>query len=144
MAWKDALLASGWDGGEIGGIYDPSLWVYPNEPSWMKPKTQWSGMGSVYDSANWVPSNKYDRAFTLGSFGTGTGPRGLPDDGFYYGHKGEIVNSPGESEKIRRGKKAGPTVHVHYHGTVIEEKRAARDIAGLVYVELKKMEAWGH
>ncbi len=40
---------------------------------------------------------------SMGSFAGGTGPRGLPDTGTFYGHKGEIVLDPRESDQARRG-----------------------------------------
>jgi tape measure domain-containing protein len=38
---------------------------------------------------------------TIGSYAGGTGPRGLPMDGLYYGHRGEIVLNPQESNSYR-------------------------------------------
>ena len=44
----------------------------------------------------------------LGSFARGTGSEGLPSTGLFFGHKGEIVNNPEESEAIRSGNDRRP------------------------------------
>ena len=38
----------------------------------------------------------------LGGYQAGTGPRGLPYTGPFYGHKGEIILNPGQSERLRQ------------------------------------------
>ena len=40
-------------------------------------------------------------------FATGTGPKGLPKTGVFYGHQGEVVLNPAESEAYRRGGSGG-------------------------------------
>jgi hypothetical protein len=72
----------------------------------------------------------------------------IPRDNFRINaHEGEAVLNKKDAQDWRGGStRAGVTlnVNVHYHGTVIDEKKAAQDIALLVYPQLKKLEAWGH
>ena len=70
-----------------------------------------------------------------GSYATGTGPAGLPRDGLYYGHKGEIVNTKAESDSMR--KNAGGTVNVSLNvqymtGDANAARNAAREIQRLL------------
>lgn len=54
-------------------------------------------------------------------FAAGTGPAGLPSDGLYYGHKGEIVLNPTESQQAR----GGATVTVNFQPMFMTGDRAA-------------------
>jgi hypothetical protein len=70
----------------------------------------------------------------------------VPYDNFLIrAHEGERVQTKEEADDWRGGSsRPGVTIHIHYYGTVIEEKKAAQDIALLVYPQLEKLRAWGH
>lgn len=66
------------------------------------------------------------------TFQTGTGPEGLPRTGLFHGHKGEIVKSPEESDKERRGV-GGDTYYItvaprYMTGDSMGVRRAAEDL----------------
>jgi len=66
-------------------------------------------------------------------FQTGTGSAGLPHTGYFYGHQGEIVKSPEESDRERQGAAGGNTYHIHLSTTFGDEgsmRRAAARIKG--------------
>ncbi len=44
---------------------------------------------------------------------TGTGPAGLPSDGLFFGHKGEIVMNPAQSDNARSGGSIGGGVKIN-------------------------------
>ncbi|RJR40799.1 MAG: hypothetical protein C4576_19740 [Desulfobacteraceae bacterium] len=123
------------------------------QPGWMKPNTEFAYPSWLFDNvhslyqamnnpANWRPSTKYDSAFTLGSFGSGTGPEGLPYTGPFMGHKGEIVLNPRESEAVRKG--GGGTVikinsPIYLDGKIVGHfKKEVRAIADDVRVNAER------
>ena len=60
-----------------------------------------------------------------------TGPAGLPRDGLYYGHKGEIVNTPEESSAMRQNVLAGAGgINITISPTFMSgDRNAARSVA---------------
>ena len=70
----------------------------------------------------------------IGSFQTGTGPGGLPHTGVFFGHKGEIVKSPQESDTERRGS-GGANINITIAPTFMTGDRAAGRNAA---IELKR------
>jgi hypothetical protein len=70
----------------------------------------------------------------------------VPRDNFRINaHEGEAVLTKQENAARRNRKSGGDIIiNVNYHGTVIEEKKAAQDIALLIYPQLHKLKAWGH
>jgi len=64
------------------------------------------------DARNQNTSTPESTSETTRNYQTGTGPAGLPHTGLFYGHKGEIVKNPAESEAERRG---GDENHFHLH-----------------------------
>lgn len=78
------------------------------------------------------------------SFDTGTGAAGLPSDGLYYGHKGEIVLNPAESRAARSGA-GGSTFHITIAPTFMTGDRgAARAVATEIRTVLNDLsKRWG-
>lgn len=72
------------------------------------------------------------------SYQTGTGAAGLPADGLFYGHKGEIVLNPAQSDKARGGVSNGGgriTVNINVAPTFMSgDANAGRVVA----VEIKR------
>jgi len=68
------------------------------------------------------------------SYQSGTGPQGLPRTGVFYGHKGEIVKSPAESDTERSGG-TGNTYNITIAPHMMTgDRAAAREVA----VEIKE------
>jgi hypothetical protein len=60
-------------------------------------------------------------------------------------HEGEAVLPKKDAEEWRGGStRGGVVINVHYNGTIIEEKKAAKDIALMVYPELYRLQNLGH
>ena len=73
------------------------------------------------------------------SYATGTGPQGLPKTGMFWGHKGEIVKSPEESDKERKGK-SGNVYNINISpGMMTGDKSTARQMAITIHRELKEL-----
>ncbi len=83
------------------------------------------------------PSSRFD------SFDVGTGPAGLPKDGLFYGHKGEIVLNPSESKAARSG--GGNTWNITIAPTFMTGDRgAARAVATEIRTVLNDLnKRWG-
>jgi len=76
------------------------------------------------------------------SFQTGTGPAGLPQTGLFYGHQGEIVKSPEESDQERQGADGGD-IHIHL-STVFGDRESMRRAAMQLKSELRQLDhRWG-
>ncbi len=72
---------------------------------------------------------------TVPQYAQGTGPAGLPYTGLFYGHKGEIVKNPAESEAERSGA-GGGSVNITIAPTFMSgDANAARSVAR----EIKRM-----
>lgn len=69
-----------------------------------------------------------------GSYASGTGPQGLPETGFFLGHKGEIVKSKKESD-AERGSFAKTEIHIHA-GAFVGNQSDARTFADLLLKEI--------
>ena len=78
------------------------------------------------------------------SFQSGTGPEGLPRDGLFYGHKGEIVLNPEES-RAARSKNGGATFHITIAPTFMTgDQSAARAVAAELRTALNNLSnRWG-
>ncbi len=71
------------------------------------------------------------------TYQSGTGPAGLPSTGMFFGHKGEIVKNPAESEQERRGGSAGGGLHITVAPTFMTgDANAARAVAQDIKREL--------
>ena len=68
----------------LNGYYNPS-----------NPMQAFAGQNSTTSGGG---SSRY-----LKSYGLGTGWQGLPSDGNFYGHKGEIILNPSDSSQVRSG-----------------------------------------
>jgi len=74
-------------------------------------------------------------------FHHGTGTKGLPNDGLFYGHKGEIVKNPEESNAERRGRH-GDTNHITIAPQFMTgDRSAARNVAAEIQRELDALQA---
>lgn len=64
-------------------------------------------------------------------FATGTGPKGLPKTGVFYGHQGEVVLNPKESDEYRRGGSgSGGAINITIAPTFMSgDRNAARVVA---------------
>lgn len=90
--------------------------VYDALPSWLQ-----FGNGNETALAN--------RKAVLG-YASGTGLSGLPNDGLFYGHKGEIVKNPSESEAERSGRGSGGNTTVNLNVQYMSgDNNAARNVA---------------
>jgi Prophage tail length tape measure protein len=78
------------------------------------------------------------------SYDTGTGAAGLPSDGLYYGHKGEIILNPAESQAARSGA-GGSTYHITIAPTFMSgDRSAARTVATELRTALNDLDKrWG-
>lgn len=84
--------------------------------------------------------------FNVNPFKARNGIDYIPRDNFpILGDEGEAVLTKEENKKRRSGKGRGDVViNLHYHGTVIEEKKAAERVAKMVYPELDKLARLGY
>jgi hypothetical protein len=96
-----------------------------------------SSSGSSF-SAGSGASGRFD------SFDVGTGPAGLPSDGLFYGHKGEIVLNPAESKAARSGG-GGDTYNITIAPTFMTgDRSAARTVATELRTVLNDLsKRWG-
>ena len=70
---------------------------------------------------------------------SGTGPGGLSHTGLFYGHKGEIVKNPAESEQERRGG-GGAKGEIHFHlETLTTDPTTLRNAAQIFQREMNAM-----
>lgn len=79
----------------------------------------------------------------LGPKQTGTGAAGLPSDGLYFGHKGEIVLNPAESNMARNA--GGGEKHFHFHlETLAADQTTLRNAAQIFKTEMDALDhRWG-
>ncbi len=79
-----------------------------------------------------------------GNYDTGTGPAGLPRDGLFYGHQGEIVMDAAESSAARSGAGAG-RINITIAPTFMSgDRNAAREVAREIGRELNQLNIrWG-
>lgn len=79
------------------------------------------------------------------SYQTGTGAAGLPSDGLFYGHKGEIVLNPGESDAARSGGKTSSVVNNTFNlNTLVTDQITLRNAAAIFKREMGKLDQrWG-
>jgi len=75
---------------------------------------------------------------------TGTGPAGLPSDGLFYGHRGEIVLNPAQSDAARSGGgNRGNTYHFHLE-TLVTDPTTLRNAAQIFKREMDALNCrWG-
>jgi hypothetical protein len=96
--------------------------------------SQFVGVGAMVDYSKQALSAGAS-LLTTGSFATGTGPQGLPRDGIFYGHRGEIVLNPTESAA-----RSGPTINITMAPTFMSgDPGAARAVAAEIKTALKDL-----
>lgn len=80
-----------------------------------------------------------------GSFQSGTGPGGLPRDGLYYGHEGEIVQDQEESRRMRLAGAGAGGINITIAPTFMTgDRNAARSVAVEIKRALKEVGvSWG-
>lgn len=101
-----------------------------------------SGAERSVSAASGLPQSSMSLQST-GSFQTGTGPSGLPRTGLFYGHQGEIVKSPEESDRERQGAAGGNTYHIHL-STTFGDEASMRRAAARLKAELQQLDhRWG-
>ena len=105
----------------------------------------WDAVSSLFHSGGVVGSD-YAPTRMMPSVAFAGAPRlhsGLAPDEFpAILQSGERVLNRAQTAAYDKG--SGSAIHIHYHGTVIQEKQAAKDIATLIYPYTKKLEQWGH
>ena len=167
MDVADAIVSLGEDiqdfiSATIGDWDDFSLKVsevFRNFKSWIEDimpalRTLWKMLKAVAKAFNAVgkfigtaAATAYTGAESLaqGSYQTGTGPAGLPSTGLFYGHKGEIIKNPQESDAERAGGGSGGELHITLAPTFMTgDSNAARSVAREIKRELDMLNLrWG-
>lgn len=103
FAWVRALI------GPMDNLGRRLAYVTSGIKAMIKPlKLLWKWWNLIGKAIGWGAAKavtSYEKV--TGQFQAGTGLRGLPRTGLYYGHKGEIVLSPAASAQIRAGMRSG-------------------------------------
>jgi hypothetical protein len=123
----NSLLESGGDANALLADIEKNRFAYAslyNPPAWDQETTLTNSMIGFEKGLDYVPYDNFPALL----------------------HEGERVLTKEETRQQDRAmtQRPGNTIHVHYHGTVIEERKAAKSIANLIYAETKKLEAYGH
>lgn len=116
------------------------IMIKPLQMLWKLMKLVGKGLG--VGAAGFADMTFGTAAATGASYQTGTGPAGLPSDGLFMGHKGEIVLNPAQSDNARSG---GGKVTNHFHlETMITDQATLRNAAQIFKREMNALDVrWG-
>lgn len=124
------------------------IMIKPLEHLWKLMKWVGAGIGTnaarLVTAAENAPSMFDSAGGSVDSHQSGTGPGGLSHTGLFFGHKGEIVKNPAESDAERRGG-GGGGVTVHLSPTFMTgDRNAARAVVQEIKRELEMLNVrWG-
>jgi Prophage tail length tape measure protein len=108
------------------------IMIWPLEKLWQLMQLVGKGIGTGAAMA-------VNAAVGPPSYQTGTGASGLPSDGLFYGHKGEIVLNPAQSDTARSGNGGGEK-HYHFHlETMVTDQATLRNAAQVFKREMNSL-----